>query len=470
MFQAPRGTQDILPEDEAYWRFLEDQIHRLVALYGYRYLSTPIFEDTSLFVHGVGEVTDIVEKEMYSFTDKGNDSITLRPEFTAGVVRAYLEHGMHVQAQPVKLYSLGPIFRYDRPQAGRYRQFTQVNFESIGELDPAVDAEVIALSFAFYRALGLAGVSMQLNSIGCPQCRPTYVAALKEYYAGKAGELCGDCRGRLNRNPLRLLDCKVPSCQPIADAAPRTSDHLCLECSGHFSRLTRYLDIMGITYTLNARLVRGLDYYTKTAFEFWPVRAASQSSLGGGGRYDGLAQAIGGRSTPGVGVALGLERIILELKAQEAAPPPLPGPRVCILAMGEEAREDAVRLLTTARTQGINTVLLFGDRSLKAQLRQAAKMGVKDVLILGSTELKTGAVTLRDMLQAARTAFRRPTPSADWRTRRRRISDVLRPRQDPRAGRQRRRRFRQPAPREVRAPWRAGRRRWWPRRQCHRPR
>jgi histidyl-tRNA synthetase len=409
MFQAPRGTQDILPEDEGYWRFLEDQIHGLVALFGYRYLSTPIFEDTSLFVRGVGEVTDIVEKEMYSFTDKGNDSITLRPEFTAGVVRAYLEHGMHVQPQPVKLYSLGPVFRYDRPQAGRYRQFTQVNFESIGELDPLVDAEVIALSLAFYRAVGLSGVTMQLNSIGCPRCRPGYVAALTDYYAGKAGELCGDCRGRLSRNPLRLLDCKSPCCQPLAAGAPKSAEHLCQECGGHFSRLTRYLDIMGVGYKLNPRLVRGLDYYTKTTFEFWPVRAGSQSSLGGGGRYDGLAQAIGGRPTPGIGVALGMERIVLELKAQNAAIPPLPGPRACIVAIGEGAREDAVRLLTTLREHGIHTILLFGERSLKAQLRQAAKLGVKDVLILGSTEVQTGVVALRDMV----TSSQENVPQAD---------------------------------------------------------
>jgi histidyl-tRNA synthetase len=401
MFQAPRGTQDILPEDEAYWRFLEDQIHGLVALYGYRYLSTPIFEDTSLFVRGVGEVTDIVEKEMYSFADKGNDSITLRPEFTAGVVRAYLEHGMHVQAQPVKLYSLGPVFRYDRPQAGRYRQFTQVNFESIGELDPAVDAEVIALSFAFYRAVGLGGVSMQLNSIGCPRCRPAYVAALTQYYAGRAEELCGDCRGRLNRNPLRLLDCKVPSCQPLASAAPRTAEHLCPECQDHFARLREYLDLAGIPYTLNPRLVRGLDYYTKTTFEFWPTKAGSQSSLGGGGRYDGLAQAIGGRPTPGIGVALGMERIVLELKAQNAAIPPLPGPTVAVVTFGEEARRVGIGLLTTLRAGGVNTVMTFGQRSFKAQMKQAAGLGVRYTMLLGDDEVKAGAVTVRDMMASS---------------------------------------------------------------------
>ncbi len=401
MFQAPRGTQDILPEDEAYWRFLEDSIHRLVALYGYRYLSTPIFEDTSLFVRGVGEVTDIVEKEMYSFTDKGNDSITLRPEFTAGVVRAYLEHGMHVQAQPLKLYSLGPIFRYDRPQAGRYRQFTQVNFESIGELDPAVDAEVIALSFAFYRSVGLSGVSMQLNSIGCPQCRPAYVEALKEYYADKIDDLCGDCRGRLNRNPLRLLDCKVPSCQPLAAGAPKTADHLCPECQDHFARLREYLDIAGIPYTLNPRLVRGLDYYTKTTFEFWPTKAGSQSSLGGGGRYDGLAQAIGGRPTPGIGVALGMERIVLELKAQDAAIPPVPGPTVAIVTLGEEARRVGIRLLTSLRASGVNTVMTFGQRSFKAQMKQAAGLGVRFTMLLGDDEVKAGAVTVRDMMASS---------------------------------------------------------------------
>jgi histidyl-tRNA synthetase len=401
MFQAPRGTQDILPEDEAYWRFLEDQIHRLVALYGYRYLSTPIFEDTSLFVRGVGEVTDIVEKEMYSFTDKGNDSITLRPEFTAGVVRAYLEHGMHVQPQPVKLYSLGPIFRYDRPQAGRYRQFTQVNFESIGEMDPAVDAEVIALSFAFYGAVGLTGISMQLNSIGCPQCRPAYLAALKEYYAGKSEELCGDCRGRLSRNPLRLLDCKVPSCQPLAAGAPKTADHLCPECQDHFTRLRGYLDLAGIPYTLNARLVRGLDYYTKTTFEFWPTRAGSQSSLGGGGRYDGLAQSIGGRPTPGIGVALGMERIVLELKSQNAAIPPAPGPTVAIVTLGEEARRAGIGLLTSLRAGGVNTVMTFGQRSFKAQMKQAAGLGVRYTMLLGDDEVKASAVTVRDMMASS---------------------------------------------------------------------
>lgn len=397
MFQAPRGTQDILPEDEPYWRFLEDHIRDLAALYGFRYLSTPIFEDTNLFVRGVGEVTDIVEKEMYSFADKGNDHLTLRPEFTAGVVRAYLEHGMHVQPQPVKLYSLGPIFRYDRPQAGRYRQFTQVNFESIGEIDPAVDAEVIALSLAFYRAVGVSGVTMQLNSIGCPQCRPAYVAALKAYYAPQADQLCGDCRARLSRNPLRLLDCKVPGCQPLADAAPKTTQHLCPECQDHFARLRAYLDIMGIAYTLNPRLVRGLDYYTKTTFEFWPARAGSQSSLGGGGRYDGLAQAIGGRPTPGIGVALGMERVILELKSQQVAIPALPGPDACIVTMNEETRRVGVRLLADLRAEGIRVVMTFGQRSVKAQMKQAASLNVHYVLLLGEDEVKSGTVTLRDM-------------------------------------------------------------------------
>jgi len=359
MFQAPRGTQDVLPEDEPYWRFLEDRIKDLVARYGFRYLATPIFEDTNLFVRGVGEVTDIVEKEMYSFTDKGNDHLTLRPEFTAGVVRAYLEHGMHVLPQPVKLYSLGPVFRYDRPQAGRYRQFTQVNFESIGEMDPAVDAEIIALSLDFYRSVGIGGVTMQLNSIGCPSCRPAFVAALKAYYADKIADLCDDCQTRFHRNPLRLLDCKVPRCQPIADAAPKTLDHLCSDCADHFARLSRYLDSLGISYTLNPRLVRGLDYYTKTTFEFWPQKVGSQSALGGGGRYDGLAEAIGGRPTPGIGVAMGLAHL---------------------------------------RSQGVRAVMAFGERSLKAQMRYAGTLGVRYALILGEDEVRNGTVTLRDMV------------------------------------------------------------------------
>lgn len=397
MFQAPRGTQDILPEDEPYWRFLEDRIHRITALYGFGYLSTPMFEDTSLFVRGVGEVTDIVEKEMYSFTDKGGDHVTLRPEFTAGVVRAYLEHGMHVRPQPVKLYSLGPIFRYDRPQAGRYRQFTQVNFESIGEIDPAIDAEIIALCLDFYRDLGLGGVSMQVNSIGCPQCRPAFVQALRDYYAGHSDDLCGDCKARLARNPLRLLDCKVPGCQPLADAAPRTTDHLCPECQDHFTRLRTYMDATGVAYTLNPRLVRGLDYYTKTTFEFWPARAGSQSSLGGGGRYDGLAQAIGGRPTPGIGVALGLERIVLELKSQQVTPPAVTGPRAFVVAMNEPARLAAVSLVADLRAAGCPAVMAFGQRSMKSQMKQAGASGARYVLILGDDELAAGAVTLRDM-------------------------------------------------------------------------
>ncbi len=397
MFQAPRGTQDILPEDEPYWRFLEDRIHRITALYGFGCLSTPMFEDTSLFVRGVGEVTDIVEKEMYSFSDKGGDHVTLRPEFTAGVVRAYLEHGMHVRPQPVKLYSLGPIFRYDRPQAGRYRQFTQVNFESIGEMDPAVDAEIIALCLDFYRDLGLGGVTMQLNSIGCPQCRPAFVQALRDYYAGHSDDLCGDCKARLARNPLRLLDCKVPGCQPLADAAPRTSEHLCFECQDHFTRLRAYMDAISVAYTLNPRLVRGLDYYTKTTFEFWPARAGSQSSLGGGGRYDGLAQAIGGRPTPGIGVALGLERIVLELKSQQISPPALTSPRAFMVAMNEPARLAAVSLVADLRAAGCPAVMAFGQRSMKAQMKQAGASGARYVLILGDDELAAGAVTLRDM-------------------------------------------------------------------------
>lgn len=398
MFQAPRGTQDILPEEEPYWRFLEDKIRDIVARYGFRYLATPIFEDTNLFVRGVGEATDIVEKEMYSFTDKGNDHLTLRPEFTAGVVRAYLEHGMHVLPQPVKLYSLGPVFRYDRPQAGRYRQFTQVNFESIGEMDPAVDAEIIALSLEFYRNVGIDGVTMQLNSIGCPRCRPAFVATLKAYYADKTADLCDDCRTRFYRNPLRLLDCKVPRCQPIADAAPKTLAYLCPDCADHFARLHRYLEAMGIPYALNPRLVRGLDYYTKTTFEFWPQRVGSQSALGGGGRYDGLAEALGGRPTPGIGVALGLERIILELKAQQKPVPPLPGPTVCLVTLGDAARQMGMRLLADLRRQGVRAVIAFGERSLKAQMRHASALGVRYTLILGEDEAHIGVVTLRDMV------------------------------------------------------------------------
>ncbi|MEA3459875.1 MAG: histidine--tRNA ligase, partial [Chloroflexota bacterium] len=364
LYKAPRGTRDILPEDQPHWRLVEERIHRICQLYGYRKINIPIFEETSLFERGVGEGTDIVEKEMYSFIDKGGTELTLRPEFTAGVVRAYLEHGMHVLPQPVKLYSIGPAFRYDRPQAGRYRQFHQFNVEAIGVQDPALDVEVMSLAKQFYEELGFKELSFQINSIGCPRCRPRYLKVLVEYYEQHLDEICDDCRRRLKRNPLRVLDCKNEACQPIIAGAPPILDHLCQECREHFDALRRYLDLLGWPYTINPRLVRGLDYYTKTVFEVWAEGIGAQSALCGGGRYDGLAEELGGNPTPGVGFAAGLDRTILAMRKQGIEVPSLPAPQVSLAYLGQEAKEAALRLLASLREAGISVACAFGERSL----------------------------------------------------------------------------------------------------------
>jgi len=397
LYKAPRGTRDILPEDQPHWRFIEERIHRLCQLYSYRKINIPIFEETSLFERGVGEGTDIVEKEMYSFVDKGGTELTLRPEFTAGVVRAYLEHGMHVLPQPVKLYSIGPAFRYDRPQAGRYRQFHQFNVEAIGVQEPALDVEVMSLAKQFYEELGFKELSFQLNSIGCSQCRPRYLKVLVEYYEQHLDEICDDCRRRLKRNPLRVLDCKNEACQPIIAGVPPVLDHLCQECREHFDALRRYLDLLGWPYTINPRLVRGLDYYTKTVFEVWAEGIGAQSALCGGGRYDGLAEELGGEPTPGVGFAAGLDRTILAMKEQRIEVPSLPAPQVSLAYLGQEAKEAALRLLLSLREAGIGVACTFGERSLKAQMREADRQETAYTLIIGQRELEAGQVAVRDM-------------------------------------------------------------------------
>ena len=399
MFQAARGTADILPEEQPYWRYVEKAIDGITRLYGYQRVDTPVFEDTGLFRRSVGEYTDIVQKEMYTFDDLGGKSMTLRPEGTAPVCRAYLEHGMQNLPQPVKLYYVSPIFRYDRPQAGRYRQHYQFGAEAIGEGDPALDAEVIDMAWQFYKSLGLAKLSLQLNSIGCKVCRPGYLAALKDYYAGY-DNLCNDCKARLEKNPLRLLDCKQSTCQPLAGSAPASADFLCPACAEHFTRLKKYLGLINIPFTLNHRLVRGLDYYTRTVFEIQPEEEGGQSTIGGGGRYDDLIEELGGKPTPGIGFATGIERIILNLKKQGFTAPETPGLRVLIAFMGEKAREEAIKLAARLRLSGISAAAAAGEKSLKAQLRQANALNVPYAVIIGEDEVKAGTVTLRDMAGA----------------------------------------------------------------------
>jgi histidyl-tRNA synthetase len=335
---------------------------------------------------------------MYAFQDQSGNNLSLRPEGTAPVCRAYLEHGMDNITQPVKLYYFAGIFRYERPQAGRYRQHYQFGCEAIGEAAPALDAEVIDMAWQFFSSLGLKKLSLQLNSIGCKICRPKYLEALRQYYVAQMEGLCSDCTTRMEKNTLRLLDCKKPFCQGVADAAPRSSDYLCQECDDHFVSVKKYLGIFKIPFQINHRLVRGLDYYTRTVFELHPPNEAAQSALGGGGRYDNLIEEIGGKSTPAIGFASGMERIVLNLKKQEVAVPALPKPSLLIAYLGEEAKLQGMMLLSGLRQQGVSALMATGDRSLKAQLRQANGLAIDQVAIIGEDEVKNNAVTLRNMV------------------------------------------------------------------------
>jgi histidyl-tRNA synthetase len=338
---------------------------------------------------------------MYTFEDKGGNRLTLRAEGTAPVCRAYLEHGMHNLPQPVKLYYLAPIFRYERPQAGRYREHYQFGCEVLGDSSPALDAEVIDLAWQFFSSLGLSRLRLKLNSIGCRECRPGYLAALKDYYSGYIERLCRDCKSRLKRNPLRLLDCKQPQCQAAAEAAPKSSDYLCPGCAEHFNRLKGYLERLGLPFEVSHRLVRGLDYYTRTVFEIQPEAGGSQSTLGGGGRYDDLISELGGKPTPAIGFATGLERIIINLKEQGITAPPLAGPAVFVAYVGDAARDEAVVLAAGLRRAGIGVIGAVGDKSLKAQLRQANSLGASCAVIIGDEEMAAGRVVLRDMTTSA---------------------------------------------------------------------
>jgi len=394
--QAPRGTKDVLPEDEAYWRFVRATAERVAGLFGYRYIETPVFEDAAVWLRTSGEGTDIVDKEMYVFEDRGGDRLALRPETTAAVCRAYIEHGMANRPQPARLYYFAQKFRYDRPQAGRYRQHTEFGVEAIGDGGAALDAEVIDLLATLYDTLGLTGLELHLNSIGDGACRPAYIQELRAYYDDKLDRVCPDCRVRHRKNPLRLLDCKDERCQPVIAGAPVISERLCAPCAEHFAALRAHLDALGIAYQLDARLVRGLDYYTRTVFEFMPPEEGSQSTVGGGGRYDGLIELLGGHPAPGIGFGSGIERIILNLKRQEAPVPPVEPLRVYVAHTSDATQAAALRLARRLRASGTSAVV-GGGRSLKAQLRHADALGARYAAILGEQELSKGEVTLRDL-------------------------------------------------------------------------
>jgi histidyl-tRNA synthetase len=395
-YSVPRGTQDILPDVASRWQRLEACFRDLCRLYGYREIRTPAFEEAALFSRAVGEETDIVAKEMYVFEDRGGRSMALRPEGTAPVVRAYLQHKMWGLPGAQKLYYIAPIFRYERPQAGRYRQHHQVGVEAIGAPGPDVDAEVIALGRHLLDDLGIAGGRLEINSVGCPDCRPRYRRVLQEALRPALPELCEVCQSRFERNPMRILDDKNERCRQLTRDAPSILDHLCPACRGHFEGLQRHLAQIGLEFDVNPRIVRGLDYYTRTAFEIIHDALAAKDTVIGGGRYDGLTQELGGPATPGVGFGAGIERMLLIMEAQGAAPPPQPE-MVYIAAADEGARQAALRVLRDLRRAGIAADTDYSSRSLKTQMKEADRLGCRRVVILAGEQLESGVVTMRDM-------------------------------------------------------------------------
>jgi histidyl-tRNA synthetase len=397
-FQAPRGVSDILPQDQPYWRWLRETAARIAANFGYLEIQTPVFEHAGVFMRPGAEGTDLVDKEVYRFEDRGGDDLVLRPEGTAAVCRAYLEHGMQNLPQPVRLFYISSFFRYDRPQAGRYRMFHQFGVEAIGDGEPAVDAEVIDLLRSYFDALGLTGYRLLLNSIGDQNCRPAYIEKLRAYYEPKLDRLCADCRARFYTNPLRLLDCKNEPCQPFKADAPKIADNLCEACAEHFTTVRTLLDGLGIEYVLSPLLVRGLDYYTRTAFEFEPAAdGGQQSALGGGGRYDGLIEQLGGKPTPGIGFGAGIERLILNLKRLELAPPELARLDAYIAIADAEAQVRAVQVADALRRANVSAVTGSASRSLRAQLRHANQLNARYALVIGAEELASGTVGVRDL-------------------------------------------------------------------------
>ncbi len=409
-YKAPRGTRDLLPGEAEKWHFVESRFKELCNIYGFTEIRTPIFEETALFVRSMGEETDVVKKEMYIFKDQGGRELALRPEGTAGVVRAFIEHGIHNEAQPVKLFYYGPMFRYDRPQAGRQRQFYQMGIEIFGTKDPAVDVEVIKFSQDFFQGLGFSNLSLQINSTGCSECREDYLEQLSVFADARVSSLCGDCKERSRLNPLRLLDCKEIGCREEMKDAPRITDHLCSSCRDHFDKVLFLLDSLEIIYNVDHQLVRGLDYYTNTAFEFHSSTLGAQNSLGGGGRYDNLVEVCGGASTPGVGMAVGVERIVMAMEKEALFSEEMPAAGIFI-AVGEQndlpLRREALLLLNYLRGKGIVCDTDYLGRSLKAQMKFANRKRFRYVVILGGEDPSEGTLKVRDMLKGDQTELLR---------------------------------------------------------------
>lgn len=419
--QRLTGMHDVLPDDRRYWDTIIAAAEDLTGQYGFQRIDTPIIEATDLFVRGVGEGSDFfVQKEMYTIPEADGTSITLRPEFTAGFVRAYIQNGMHNWPQPVKLYTIGPSFRRERPQAGRLRQHSQVNCEILGEDDPAADVEVMMLAMNLYRALGFRGLTFQLNSTGCPRCKPAYIDKLVAYLSQHLDKLADIDKERLSKNPLRVLDSKVEGMDQLLAGAPHIADHLCDDCREHFADVRGLLDALDQSYTINFRLVRGIDYYTKTVFEVWQEGIGAQAALCGGGRYDGLAEDIGGPPTPGVGFGSGIERIVLGMKEQGVAPPPAGAPPVLVAHFGGTTKTEAVQLVFRLRAAGLGTRLAFArhGRSLKSQMREADRRGARYVLIAGEAELAQGKVAVRPLQDGEEQTLVALDEVVDWLDRR----------------------------------------------------
>ncbi len=405
MITKPRGTEDVLPEESKLWQYIENTARCVCERFGYKEIRTPIFENTELFQRGVGDTTDVVQKEMYTFLDKGGRSLTLKPEGTATLVRSYIENSLYANPQPTKLSYIIPCFRYEKPQSGRLREFHQFGIECFGASSPVTDAEVISLAYMFLKELKLTGIELNINSIGCPVCKKEYNEKLRSYFEKYRGDLCPTCLERLEKNPMRIIDCKSEVCSNIAKDAPKMIDHLCTECSEHFAAVRTALSNMGIEYKVNPDIVRGLDYYTKTVFEFVSDALGAQSTVCGGGRYSGLVEELGGKPADGIGFAAGLERLILVIKKQQELSDTMnSSPELFIAAMGENAEKFAQKLIFELRLKGIHAEQDLCGRSLKAQMKYADKLGSKFSIVIGDNELDENSANLKNMKNGEITA------------------------------------------------------------------
>lgn len=397
MINIPKGTKDMLPEEAYKWHFVESTARKVADLYGFKEIRTPVFEHTELFLRGVGDTTDIVTKEMYTFEDKGNRSMTLKPEGTAGVVRSYIENALDQGITPLKAYYISPIFRYERPQNGRLREHHQFGVEMFGATSPESDGEIIALANTLLHRVGLKSLRLYINSIGCPECRKKYNEALISYIGSNLDKMCAQCKERFSKNPLRILDCKEEECKKITANAPKVIDYLCEDCAAHFEGVKKNLEERGIEYEVNPQIVRGLDYYTRTVFEFVSTDIGAQGTVCGGGRYNGLVSQLGGKETPGIGFGCGLERLLLVLENTNTLNAPKENSLVYIAPMGDKAKKEAQKIVDSLRDKDISAQTDLMDRSVKAQMKYANKLGVKYVVVLGDSELESGEVELKDM-------------------------------------------------------------------------